>query len=127
MATRKKTNSDPLTARGEEMAAVAPKLTRTRKAAAPEGTVASEQKTATPKSSAATHKAPARKALAAVAGVDSPVEAVVVETTTFDISLHHAEISTEAYYHWLRRGCPQGSEHDDWLAAIEVVRARHRK
>ncbi len=125
MATRKKTSSEAQTVRGEEFATAAQQLSRTRKTAPPEAATAPEQKKA--KSSAATHKAPARKSVIAVATPEAAVEAVIVETTTFDIALHHEEIGKEAYYHWLRNGCPQGSEHQDWLAAIGVVRARHQK
>ncbi len=124
MATRKKTSSEAQTVRGEEFAPAAPQLSRTRKPTAPEGATSPEQKT---KSSAATHKAPARKTVMTVAASEPASEAVMAETTTFDVGLHHEEISKEAYCTWLRNGCPQGSEHHDWLAAIEVVRARHQR
>ena len=40
---------------------------------------------------------------------------------------HHQEISREAYFNWLRRGCPHGSAQEDWLAAVALVRARHAR
>ena len=125
MATRKKNSSQAQTARGDEFAPAAPRLSRTRNTAAPEGAIAPERKKA--KSSAATHKSPARKTGIAAAASEPAVEAVIVETATFDVGLHHEEISKEAYCTWLRNGCPQGSEHHDWLAAIEIVRARHQR
>jgi hypothetical protein len=71
---------------------------------------------------AATHKTPARKASVEVAAVE---RTAAVRVASFDVAAHHDEISKEAYYHWLRRGAPQSSEEHDWLAAIEIVRARY--
>ena len=122
MATRKKTSPDSQTARADEFAAASQKLTRAHKSANTDVSAEAE-KTARSKSPAATHKAPARKSVPAAPAAEPAVEAA--ETTAFDTSLHHEEISKEAYYTWLRNGCPQGTEHHDWLAAIEIVRARH--
>jgi hypothetical protein len=121
MATRKKTNTEVKSA-GEEFAA-APQRARALKSTSAE-TSAAGSKPAARKSSAATHKAPARKTVLAAAA-ETVVETVVVETVTFDVAAHHEEIGKEAYYNWLRRGCPHGSEQEDWLAAIEIVRARY--
>jgi hypothetical protein len=71
--------------------------------------------------------APARKSVKTAPAAEPAVEAAMAETVAFDISLHHEEIGKEAYYTWLRNGCPQGSEHHDWLAAIEIVRARYER
>ena len=125
MATRKKTTSESDGARTDEFAATAPKLARTRKSATSEGNSAPEPKKV--KSSAATHKAPARKTVKAATAPEPAIETVAAETASFDIGLHHDEISKEAYYHWQRSGCPQGTEHHHWLAAIEIVRGRHTK
>jgi len=125
MATRKKTNTEVKS--GSEEFTAAPKRTRALKSTSTE-TSAAGSKPATRKSSAATHKAPARKTVLAAPepAIAAPaVDTVVVETVTFDVAAHHAEIGKEAYYNWLRRGCPHGSDQEDWLAAIEIVRARY--
>lgn len=88
-----------------------------------------QSKTTTP---AATHKAPATKQStprkSAVKAVSTPAPAAEVLTAkavTFDPAQHHDEIACEAYFIYLSRGADQGSQHEDWLKAIEVVRARY--
>ncbi|MDR3719568.1 MAG: DUF2934 domain-containing protein [Bryobacteraceae bacterium] len=127
MATRKKTSPDSETVRADEFAAASQKLTRARKSATTDASATAEKMTRSKSPAAATHKAPARKSVPAAPAAEPAVEAFVAETVAFDISLYHEEISKEAYYTWLRNGCPQSTEHHDWLAAIEVVRARHQK
>jgi hypothetical protein len=90
-----------------------------------------QSKTTTP---AATHKAPATKQSAprksAVKAEPAPapaVEVVTASVVTFDAAQHHEEISREAYFVYLSRGAGHGNEHEDWLKAIEIVRARHAK
>jgi hypothetical protein len=127
MAIRKKTATESETVRGEEAVKTGQKSSRARNAGA-ETASAAGTKTAKSKSpAAATHKAPARKTVNAAPAAEALVESSVIAQSTFDVELHHEEIRTEAYCHWLRNGCPQGSEHHDWLAAIEIVRARHEK
>lgn len=83
------------------------------------------------KSSAATHKAPARKpavrkAAAAAASAGTGTAPVVAGARpAFDPSAFHAEIAQEAYYLWVNRGGGSGQEHEDWLRAVEIVRARY--
>lgn len=126
MAIRKKTSTESETVRADEFAAAAQKLAHTRRTATPELAPTAEQKKVAPKSSAATHKAPARKSVMPMPAAEA-VGPNVAEWSSVDISLHHEEISKEAYHHWLRNGCQQGSQHDDWLAAIEIVRERFVK
>jgi len=123
MATQKKTTSEMDILRAEESltgtSAAAAKAKATRVGKAP-GATAEKRATAKPagaaKSAAATHKAPARKSGSVEA--EAPAE--------FDVAAHHEEISVAAYHHWLHRGAPHGSDQHDWLAAIEIVRARYR-
>ncbi|MBI5280090.1 MAG: DUF2934 domain-containing protein [Candidatus Solibacter usitatus] len=74
------------------------------------------------KSTAATHKAPARKPAARRSRPEAPGK----EISAFDETLHQAEIAQEAYLLWLNRGASHGQAHQDWLRAIEIVRARHQ-
>lgn len=115
MATRKKTVTESETLKSHETVAAAPRAALTRKPAAESAT--SSKKTAKATTPAATHKSSARKSTAAEK----------VEIPVFDLALHHDEVSLEAYHNWLRRGCPHGSEHEDWLAAVATVRARHSR
>lgn len=66
---------------------------------------------------AATHKVPARKA---VARKPPPKPA------SFDVEAHRAEIEREAYLLWLGRGCAHGSAGEDWVNAVEIVKGRMR-
>lgn len=128
MAIRKKTATESEIVRAEEAVKTGQKSSRARKSAGAEVASAAGTKAAKTKSpAAATHKAPAHKTVKAAPAAELSVEASVIAQTTFDAGLHHEEIRTEAYLTWLRNGCPQGSEHHDWLAAIEIVRARHEK
>jgi len=121
MAIRKKTTAESETAKTGQSSS------RLRNPAA-EATTATDNKTAKTKSpAAATHKSSARPVVKAAPVAEVLAESIVVEKTTFDTGLHHEEISKEAYINWLRNGCPQGSEHHDWITAIEIVRARHQK
>lgn len=87
---------------------------------------------AAPKSSAATHKTAARKpaarqplAAAAAAGSAITLPASAPAKPAFDPSAFHNEIASEAYFQWVNRGGTHGSEQEDWLRAVEIVRARH--
>jgi hypothetical protein len=121
MPAKKKLTETPLAT-----PAAAPKrktATRTKKvevpaAAAPAPEVkAKTTKTATaaPKTPAATHKSTPRKS--APRAKASPVAA-------FDIELHRAEIEQEAYFLWINRGGVHGHATEDWLRAVEIVKAR---
>lgn len=103
--TRTKKSEEPVAAAETKTAETKP-AARTRKPAAP--------KTQTP---AATHKAPARKV-----AVRKPVAAAAPE---FDIEMHRAEIEREAYFQWINRGGGHGSDAQDWLRAVEIVKARY--
>jgi|GEM_PF-1670104 len=122
MATRKKTSPESEAVRAEEFATAPKKRGHTRKTAGSDGSGPAVAKKTSAKSAAATHVAPARKTVSA-----APSPETIAEAAVFDVAFHHEEISKEAYYTWLRNGCPQGSEQHDWLTAIEVVRARHLK
>lgn len=126
MAFRKKNSPEAKPMSADEFAAAAQKLAHTRKTVTPEPAASTAQKLTAPRSSAATHKSPARKNVMPMPAAEA-VEPAVSEWSSVEISLHHEEISTEAYHHWLRNGCQNGSAHHDWLAAIEIVRARHTK
>ncbi len=90
----------------------AKRATKKAAAAAPKATAAkTPAKSAT---AAATHKAPATRATKKAAAA------------VFDAELHRAEIEREAYLAWVSRGHEHGQEHEDWLAAIEIVKARHQ-
>jgi hypothetical protein len=108
--------------------AAAPKrktATRTKKAevpaaAAPAPEVKAKAKTATtgkaaPKTPAATHKSTPRK---------SAPRAKASTVAAFDIELHRAEIEQEAYFLWINRGGVHGHATEDWLRAVEIVKAR---
>ncbi len=41
---------------------------------------------------------------------------------TQNLRYEHAEIAAMAHKLWEARGCPEGSAHEDWLHAIEVLR-----
>src|SRR3974377_1408266 len=114
METRKKTASEMDILRAEEsLAGTTAKAKTARVSKAPgaaAGKKAAANSAALVKTAAATHKAPARK----------------TASVEFEVAAHHEEISVEAYHHWLRRGAPHGSDQHDWLAAIEIVRARYR-
>lgn len=88
---------------------------KTTAAAKPAGAKKTTQKSAATATAAATHKAPARRAAA-----KKPAAPV------FDVEMHRAEIEHEAYLMWINRGHEHGQAHEDWLAAIELVKARHQ-
>ena len=129
MAIRKKTTAESETVRAEESAKSGQKTSRTRTtAAANEATGASEKKSASAKSpAAATHKSSARKVVKAAPAAEPVVVTVAAGNVAFEVGLHHEEICKEAYLNWLRNGCPQGTEHHDWITAIEIVRERYEK
>jgi hypothetical protein len=128
MAIRKKTTAESESVKAEGSVKAGSKSTRARNTAGTEATGTSDNKTAkAPSPAAATHKSSARKSASAVPAAESPIESVIVEKSAFDAALHHDEISVEAYHNWLRNGCRQDTQHQDWLAAIETVRARHKK
>lgn len=91
-----------------------PAAKRTSKKAAAAPAATTPESPAKRSSAAATHKAPAKRA---TKKLSAPV---------FDIELHRGEIEHEAYLMWVNRGHAHGQEHDDWLAAIEIVKARHQ-
>jgi hypothetical protein len=123
MAIRKKSTAKSETSGAEENVKTSQKSARVRTTAAAETAGTSNTKAKSP--AAATHKAPARKAVQSAPAAKVAAESTFVEVATFDVAFHHEEISKEAYYTWVRNGCPKNTEHSDWLAAIEVVRARH--
>jgi hypothetical protein len=128
MAIRKKTTAKSETVSAEETVKSGQNSSRVRTTSAADATGAPDNKAAKAQSpAAATHKSPARKSVNAAPAAELLVESSSVEKTTFDVALHQEEIRKEAYCNWLHNGCPQGSEHQDWLAAIEIVRARHEK
>jgi hypothetical protein len=123
MPAKKKVTEAPVAA-----PAAAPKrktATRTKKvevpaAAAPAPEVKAKAKTtktatAAPKTPAATHKSTPRKA--------AP-RAKAAAAQGFDIELHRAEIEQEAYFLWINRGGVHGHATEDWLRAVEIVKAR---
>ena len=127
MATRKKNTPRSETFKPEETvqqgAQAAARKARGRKPASAAAPGGAEKAAAKPTASAATHKAPAHKP----AGEETLAGHAAVERPGFDTALHHEEIAKEAYYSWLRRGCPHGSARADWLAAVALVRARHTR
>jgi hypothetical protein len=64
---------------------------------------------------AATHEAPAKRAATKKAAAPG-----------FDVELNRAEIEREAYLIWAGRGHEHGQSQQDWLAAIELVKARQQ-
>ena len=123
MATRKKTVIDPVNSLQEEALGAAAKPARTGKSAT--GSASTPKRTAAPKSSAAKHKAAARNT--ATTEAKPPAPAPAPAKPAFDAAVHHDEIAREAYHQWQRRGCPSGSPEHDWIAAIEIVRARYAR
>lgn len=77
---------------------------------------AKPRKAAAPKTPAATHKAPARKVAPRKSSPAAPA---------FDLDRHRAEIEREAYFLWLNRGGVHGSDAQDWLDAVALVKARY--
>ncbi len=114
MAIRKKTKAEAESVRAEENSMTGQKSSRIRN-------------TATASPAAATHKSSARKTVKTAPAAEPVASSIVVETPAFEVALYEEEIRTEAYCNWLRNGCPQGSEHQDWIGAIEIVRARYEK
>jgi hypothetical protein len=118
----KKTVSAPDAAAPAPKRKAAPRVKKTEAAEAAVPTAAAEalapakrtRKTPPKPAAAATHKAPARKP-----AVRKPAPA-----GAFDIEAHRAEIEREAYFLWLNRGGAHGYAHEDWLRAIEIVKAR---
>jgi hypothetical protein len=98
----------------ESAAPAAPKKRAVKKTEAASAPVAEKKAAAKKQSPAATHKAQAKRAAA-----KKPAVAV------FDVEMHREEIAREAYHLWQNRGCVHGHQHEDWLKAIEIVRARH--
>jgi activator of HSP90 ATPase len=128
MSIWKKRAAKSETVRAEENIKGAQKPSPAHKTAVAEATGASDKKTTkTTSPAAATHKSPARKTVNAAQASERRAEPIAVESRTFDAALYDEEIRKEAYCNWLRSGCPQGSENRDWLAAIEIVRARYEK
>jgi len=81
---------------------------------------------AAPRSSAATHKNAAPRAMAARAAAATPrVRKPAATKPAFDAAMHHDEIEREAYFLWEARGYAHGNQADDWSRATELVRARY--
>lgn len=123
MTSKKKTTTEPEIVKAAETAPAT--KTKTEKSKATKTTTAA-------KSSAATHKPATRKpvaakaaAAAASAGAIAAVPAAPVAKGAFEPAAYHQEIATEAYFQWVNRGGGDGSEREDWLRAIEIVRARY--
>lgn len=115
MPTKKKAATETIAAadpkpakRAAKKAAAEPKATSTRKPAV--------KPAIQPVTAAATHKATARRTTAKKAA--APV---------FNVEQHRAEIEREAYLIWAGRGHEHGQEQEDWLRAIELVKARYQK
>jgi hypothetical protein len=86
------------------------KKTTESDAAAPAPAAETRKPAARAKSPAATHKSPAKK----------------TTRLTFRAEEHHEEIAREAYYLWVDRGHAHGKAMDDWLQAVETVKARRK-
>ncbi|QOY88648.1 DUF2934 domain-containing protein [Paludibaculum fermentans] len=127
MTSKKKTTSESEIVKAAETAPATKSKTEKSKAT---------KTTAAAKSSAATHKPATRKPVAAKAAVAAasaaaPVAAAVatqaapVAKAAFDPRAYQQEIATEAYFQWVNRGGGDGGEREDWLRAVEIVRARY--
>lgn len=91
--------------------------------------VEKKKTTAKAKSAAATHKTAARKTVARKPAAKAAAAAAQAENSpaqAFDAAAHHEEIAREAYFLYLDRGAHHGHEHEDWLRAIEIVKARYQ-
>lgn len=84
-------------------------------------TTAPDAKVKAAPTAAATHKVPARKP----AAPKPAAKAAAARKPAFDESAHRAEIEHEAYLLWESRGHEHGQAHQDWVRAVEVVRARY--
>ncbi len=115
MPTKKKTATTTEAVKPAVKAAPVKKSTAT--------TTAPEVKAKATPTAAATHKAPARKPAAPKAAA----KPAATPKPAFDENDHRAEIQHEAYLLWESRGHAHGEAHEDWLRAVEVVRARHAK
>lgn len=125
MTSKKKTTTETEIVKAAETAPAT--KSKTEKSKATKTTTAA-------KSSAATHKPATRKPVAAKAAAAAaaapdfaPVAAPAapVARPAFEPSAYHQEIAAEAYFQWLNRGGGDGNEREDWLRAIEIVRARY--
>ncbi|WP_321470956.1 DUF2934 domain-containing protein [uncultured Paludibaculum sp.] len=123
MTNKKKNTQDPEIVKAAESAPATKSKTEKSKPAST---------AAVSKSSAATHKATARKpavrktVAAAATASPAPVSSPAAEAKpAFDAAACQHEIATEAYYQWMNRGGGEGREQEDWLRAVEVVRARY--
>lgn len=124
MTSKKKTTTEPEIVKAAETAPAT--KSKTEKSKATKTTTAA-------KSSAATHKPATRKpvaakaAAAAAAPASAPVAAPAapVAKPAFEPAAYHQEIAAEAYFQWVNRGGGDGNEREDWLRAIEIVRARY--
>lgn len=113
MPTKKRVETESTTAAAEakpakratKKSASEPKAATARKPAAKPATP--------PVTPAATHKAPAKRTVTKKAAAPA-----------FDVDSHRQEIEREAYLIWVGRGHEHGQAHEDWLRAIEIVKAR---
>jgi len=124
MATRKKMTTESGARTQEESSQAAqPATIRKFRTSTSAAAAAGTEKPAKASSPAATHKAPTRKSIVH----DIPETHAAVAGAAFDSGNHHEEISREAYFNWLRRGCPDGTAHEDWEVAVESVRTRYAR
>lgn len=114
MATKKKTSPET-----EAVVKAAPATVETKKPAKAKSPAAATHKTPA-------RKAPVRKSAVKAVAAETQAETPVVATVAFDAAAHHEEISREAYFLFLNRGAHHGYEHEDWLRAIEIVKARYQ-
>ncbi|MBE0656292.1 MAG: DUF2934 domain-containing protein [Bryobacteraceae bacterium] len=100
--------AEPKTAkRATKKTTAEPKAATARKPAAKPATLSV--------TAAATHKATARR-----------TATKTVVAPAFDVDVHREEVEREAYLIWAGRGHEHGQAHEDWLRAIELVKARHQ-
>ncbi|MBA3973078.1 MAG: hypothetical protein C0504_02535 [Candidatus Solibacter sp.] len=110
MPTKKRVETESAAAEPKPARRAAKKTTAEPKAAAARKTAAK------PVTAAATHKATARRTATKKAAAPA-----------FHVDLHREEVEREAYLIWASRGHEHGQAHEDWLRAIETVKARHQK
>jgi hypothetical protein len=121
MTSKKKTTTEPEIVKAAETAPAT--KSKTEKSKATKTTTAAKSSAATHKP--ATRKPVAAKAAAAAASAPAAVLSTPVARPAFEPSAYHQEIAAEAYFQWLNRGGGDGNEREDWLRAVEIVRARY--
>ena len=72
---------------------------------------------------------PVKKTIVRHASVSSrkaakSVEPVLASAATLSPAFTDADVAARAYHIWLESGCPEGTEHQNWIRAEQELRAK---